>query len=307
MNKFLTKSDIQIALREKKNIIRISKNTRVTEEAEEYCKLCGVTITRCGFERKRYFLGNWKMNNTLAQSMEYFSFLEKSLKEDQGSYIGVALPYTHLFIGSFFQPRGTLRIGAQNFFPKENGAYTGEVSLSFLKELGVSFVLIGHSERRHVLGECQKFIDKKLAFGMKNYSGTIVYCIGETFEEKNAGRTYTVLRNQLDFLKKTELQCPEKLVIAYEPVWAIGTGLVSENEDIERVSVFIREQLNKNLTDCELGDKTSILYGGSVAAGNIASLCQVEGIDGFLIGGASLKPEVFSGMFEKYSDRLNKP
>ncbi len=303
MKKFLTKADIQIASREKKKSIIISKNTRVTEEANEFAELCGISIIKSEHKRKRFFLGNWKMNNSLSETVEYFKLLKKLITKNGDDYIGLALPCTHLFLGSFFQEESTAWIGAQNFYPAEKGAYTGETSLSFLDELAVSFVLIGHSERRHVLGECQKILDKKIKYALENYKGKIVYCIGETFEEKNSGTTLTVLRNQLEYLKKCTINEPEKLVIAYEPVWAIGTGLVSENEDIERISVFIRELLNKNINDSDLGDKLPILYGGSVNSKNVKSLGTVQGIDGFLIGGASLKAKIFSGMYEKYCER----
>ncbi|MCK5686207.1 triose-phosphate isomerase [bacterium] len=303
MKKFLTKSDIQIASREQKKSLNISKNTRVTEEAQEFARLCGISIIRTEHRRRRFFLGNWKMNNSLVETNEYFKLLGKLITGNDDDYIGLALPSTHLFMGTYFQEGSAVKIGAQNFYPAEKGAYTGETSISFLNELAVKFVLIGHSERRHVLGEDQSFLDKKIEYALKNYNGKIIYCIGETFEEKNSGRTLTVLRNQLEYLKKYTIIEPEKLVIAYEPVWAIGTGLVSENEDIERISVFIRELLNKNINDSDLGDKIPILYGGSVNTKNVKSLSTVDGIDGFLIGGASLKAEVFSGIYEKYCER----
>jgi len=184
-------------------------------------------------------------------------------------------------------------LGAQNMHYEDKGAYTGEVSPIFLKEVGVSYVIIGHSERRHIFGEKDEFINKKVKAALK-YGLNPILCVGETLEEREKGITYDIIKTQIDRgLLGLKNENMAKLVIAYEPVWAIGTGKTATKEDANEVISYIRRLLYEKF-DKKVGDNTRILYGGSVKPSNIKGFMDMEEIDGALVGGASLNAEDFS-------------
>lgn len=184
-------------------------------------------------------------------------------------------------------------LGAQNMHYEDKGAYTGEVSPVFLKELGVSYVILGHSERRHIFGENNELIKNKVKAALKHGLSPIL-CVGETLEERENNITYEIIKTQIyEGLSGLENENLAKLVIAYEPVWAIGTGKTATKEDANEVIGYIRKLLSEKLGD-EVASNTRILYGGSVKPDNIKELMKMEEIDGALVGGASLKAEDFS-------------
>ncbi len=215
---------------------------------------------------------NFKMHKTRNETINYLQELEKI--EFGNVKVAVFPPFTALIENEL--------IGAQNAYPAINGAYTGEIGLEQLNEFNIKRVLIGHSERRHVLNESQEFIAKKFEF-YKNEGFEIFYCIGEPLEIRKKGLSAVVeyLKNQLVGI---DLEY-EKLIIAYEPVWAIGTGVSATNEEIKETHAEIRKLTNR-----------PILYGGSVKLHNIKEILEIENVDGVLVGSASLDVEVFKQM-----------
>ncbi|KAL5155420.1 Triosephosphate isomerase, chloroplastic [Glycine soja] len=184
-----------------------------------------------------------------------------------------------------------IEISAQNSWVGKGGAFTGEISAEQLKDLGCKWVVLGHSERRHIIGENDEFIGKKAAYALSQGLGVIA-CIGELLEEREAGKTFDVCFQQLKAYADA-VPSWDNIVIAYEPVWAIGTGKVATPQQAQEVHVAVRDWLKKNVPD-EVASKTRIIYGGSVNGGNSAELAKQEDIDGFLVGGASLKGPEFA-------------
>ncbi len=189
--------------------------------------------------------------------------------------------------------KGTnIRIGAQNMSDSESGAHTGEISVLMLKDLGLDAVILGHSERRMIYGEKDAFINRKVKLALA-HDLEVILCVGETLEEREAGKVEEVVKTQLvgglEGLSKEDMK---QVVIAYEPVWAIGTGKTATPEDADNVHAYIRAEIEK-LFDKEAADDVIIQYGGSVKPGNVKELMAKENIDGALVGGASLKSELF--------------
>jgi triosephosphate isomerase len=290
MRKFITKSDLQLLLREGKTQIEIPPQVKITQEAEEFAKFAGIKFIIQKISRKKYLLGNWKMAPSISEA---FSWLKNwDFSESSLDFVGVAPPFTHLFLFFPYLKNRKFLLGAQNFYPATRGAFTGEISTDFLRDLGVSFLLVGHSERRHILKEAPNFIEEKLKWAYDKFHGKIVYCIGETYQEKKNSQTFSVLKNQLKPLSEFP-QISERIIIAYEPVWSIGTGLVGDNYEIDRLLSFLRTEINALSQEVGAGDKISLLYGGSVKSSNIERLSQLKEVDGFLVGGASLKAQDF--------------
>jgi len=197
-------------------------------------------------------------------------------------------PFTGLFEINVTPPFYT---AAQNCHWETSGAYTGEISLSMIKECGAKYVIVGHSERRQLFGESDEWVNKKMQ-SIINIGLKPILCIGETIEDREAGKTNQILTNQLEKgLNNIELS--EECIIAYEPVWAIGTGLTATNDQVETAHEVIRNFIRKNFKN---SNHIHILYGGSVNSGNAKSLIQTKGVDGFLIGGASLDAESFASI-----------
>jgi len=243
---------------------------------------------------KRYLIaGNWKMNKTIGEAIELAQKLVESLKDVNDRDILICPPFTALY--SVYQViKGTnIKLGAQDVFYENSGAFTGEISPIMLKDVGCEYVIIGHSERRHIIGETDELINKKIKAAINNGLKTIL-CVGELLEEREAGKTLEVVKTQiekgLNGVSKEEMK---NVVIAYEPVWAIGTGKTAKPEDAQEVHAYIRELLSK-LYSKEIADETIIQYGGSVKASNIDSLMAMPDIDGALVGGASLVAEEFT-------------
>lgn len=257
-------------------------------------------------ERMPIVGGNWKMNMDLASGVE----LAEDIAAGCGDLIdrcevAVFPPFPYLQAVGNALGHHSLLLGAQNLYHQPNGAFTGEISTEMLLDLNVPIVLTGHSERRHVIGEDDELINAKtraaLAAGLR-----VILCIGETREQREADRTEQVNIDQLTAgLAGVEAQQMRRLVIAYEPVWAIGTGLTATPDDAEAVHHVIRLTLGK-LYDRSIAEETRIQYGGSVKPQNAADLIAKEDIDGFLVGGASLKAGDFLAIIRAVAESASR-
>ena len=241
--------------------------------------------------RKPIIAGNWKMNNTQASAVELINDLKPLVKDAGKTEIVVCVPFTMIEKVKKAVRGSKIKVGAQNIAWADKGAFTGEISADMLKEVGAEYVIIGHSERRQYFGETDKTVNMRTVQALKNDLKPIV-CIGETLDERNAGKTEIVLRAQIEgaFDGMTQ-EDMKKIVIAYEPVWAIGTGVTATSE--QATIKYIRKVLAKMFTR-PVANKVRIQYGGSMNAKNASELMAMSDIDGGLIGGASLKAEDFS-------------
>lgn len=236
------------------------------------------------------------MNCTVEEAEAFFKHFK--LQKKEGVEMLICPPFTDLPLTNFFLARTSVRWGAQNVYPEEKGAFTGEISPAMLKGLGCSYVICGHSERREILGESDEFIARKVK-AVKEHGMTPILCVGETADERKNDQTEeriaSEIRSALWGIDKKDVG---SLVIAYEPIWAIGSGAAATAEDAEAVCAFIRETV-KNIAGKKAASDIRILYGGSVKSENIADFLKEKDIDGALIGGASLKPEDFLSIYEK--------
>ncbi len=243
--------------------------------------------------RKPMIAGNWKMNKTHAEAVALASSLKDSLADLKNIDLVVAPVFTALTSVASIVADSNIQMAAQNCYPADNGAYTGEISPPQLTDIGCSYCLVGHSERRQLFAETDPFINQKMKALLA--TGVLpILCIGETLEERESGKMFDILKKQIVVaLENIEPQQAFEVVIAYEPVWAIGTGKTATSAQAEEVHLFIRDIL------CTLYGKTvsqqiRILYGGSVKPDNVDELMAQPNIDGALVGGASLKVEDFS-------------
>jgi len=242
--------------------------------------------------RSYFIAGNWKMHKTVAESVALAADLKAKLAGCKEKVM-IAPAFTALSEVAKVLAGSNILLGAQNMGPEEQGAHTGEVSVLMLKDIGVQVVILGHSERRHSYLESDALINKKvnlaLAHGLE-----VILCVGETLEERESGKLETVLSTQLrEGLKGVAAESLDKVTIAYEPVWAIGTGKTATPEDADSVHAYCRKVLASLYGEAKA--KTMIIqYGGSVKADNAASLMAKPNIDGALVGGASLKVESFA-------------
>lgn len=240
--------------------------------------------------------GNWKMNNNVEESIALAKTL-CAVKVPSGREVMIAPSYIALSEVSKVVKGTSVKLGAQNFYCEDKGAFTGEISASMLKSVGVEYIILGHSERRAIFGETDDLINKKvkkaIAEGFK-----AVLCVGETLQEREAGKANEVTGSQtekgLAGVAESDL---EKVVIAYEPVWAIGTGKTASPEDADDMHKYIRN-LIKSQYSAAAAEKIVILYGGSVNDANVDSLMAKENIDGGLVGGASLKADSFTRIIQ---------
>ena len=240
--------------------------------------------------------GNWKMNKTVKETKEYLEKFKPLVNNIENVEILITPPFTSLYVASELLKDSNIKLGAQNMFYEKRGAFTGEISPIMLKELNVKYVMVGHSERRHIFGEKDELINKKVISAIENELRPIL-CVGETLEEKEQGKTFAVIERQIrNGLAGIEREA-NYIDIAYEPVWAIGTGVSATPEEANNVHKFIKELLNE--ISSNNSDKTRVLYGGSVKGKNAKSLIEKEFIDGFLIGTASLEPESFFEVIQK--------
>ena len=242
--------------------------------------------------RRPVIAGNWKLHKTIAETRELALALKADLAELSDIDIVIAPPFTAISAAAAALAGSGIAVAAQNCYPVASGAFTGEVSPPLLREAGCRYVLVGHSERRQIFGESDEFINTKvgavLAEGLQP-----ILCIGETLAEREAGQMYEVLTRQLkQGLSGIETAAMAQVIIAYEPVWAIGTGVTASNEQAAEAHAFIRGLL-QGLYDEETAKATRILYGGSVKPDNVDGLMAQEDIDGTLVGGASLKAADF--------------
>jgi len=238
-------------------------------------------------ERRFYVGGNWKMNGTKSSIDQIISSLS-SAKLSEATEIVVAPPTCYLDYVRQKMKKEQFGVAAQNCYKVASGAFTAEISPSMIKDLGCEWVLLGHSERRHVFGESDALIGEKVAHALSQ-GLKLIPCIGEKLEEREAGKTEEVCFKQLEAIK-ANVSDWSRVVIAYEPVWAIGTGKTASPEQAQEIHQKIREWLAKNVS-ADVAAKTRILYGGSVTSGNCKELAKKPDVDGFLVGGASLKPE----------------
>ncbi|BAL80945.1 triose-phosphate isomerase [Caldisericum exile] len=243
---------------------------------------------------KKYFLfGNWKMHKTIKETLEYADCLKGYVEYNEKFEIGVFPPFTALESFAKTVRSMPITVGAQNMHYEEKGAFTGEISPLMLKEIGVKYVLIGHSERRHIFKEDNGLINKKVLSAI-NHELVPVLCIGETLEERKSNKTESVIKEQIE--QGLNGVNSNNFIIAYEPVWAIGTGVNATPEQAREVHKFIRELLFHKFG--ESSNDISILYGGSIKVDNFGSLAEVENIDGGLVGGASLDCSTFIELYE---------
>ncbi len=243
--------------------------------------------------KKPIIAGNWKMNNTKAEAEELITALKPLVKDVTRTDVVVCVPFTCIEKVKKLVKGSKIKVGAQNVAWADKGAFTGEISAAMLKEVGAEYVIIGHSERRQYFGETDKSVNMRLVQALKNELKPIV-CVGETLDERNGGKTETVLRAQLEGgLEGISAEDMKNVVIAYEPVWAIGTGVTATAEQANTTIKFIRKTLAKMFTR-PVANKVRIQYGGSMNAKNASELMAMSDIDGGLIGGASLKAEDFS-------------
>ena len=247
---------------------------------------------------KKLIAANWKMYKTRAEAETVARELVNSVRLPDDAEVAVFPPFTGLgAVASAFAGRPGFALGGQDVYPALEGAFTGEISPAMLQDAGCSLVLCGHSERRHILGESDEFVGRKAAFALEQ-GLAVVLCVGETLPQREAGELASVLRRQL----QTGLSAvpsglsSNKIVIAYEPVWAIGTGKVAGSDEIEQAHALVRKCLEEILP-AAAGD-IRILYGGSVKENNAGEITGLKNVNGLLVGGASLQADTFRRIIE---------
>lgn len=229
---------------------------------------------------KSLIVANWKMNIGIKESISYINKFKTLIKNDKNDIV-ICPPFTLLNTVKEQLKNTHIKLGAQNMYFEEEGAFTGEISASMLKDVGCEYVILGHSERRQIFGETDELINKKIKAALKHNLKPIL-CIGETLKQRGNNETMNIIKNQISCCLKN---IKDDIVIAYEPIWAIGTGKNATPEQAEEVHKFIRNLLSKN---------TKIIYGGSMKPENAQELLSMPNINGGLVGGASLDPKSFS-------------
>jgi triosephosphate isomerase len=249
--------------------------------------------------RKKIVAGNWKMNMNLQEGLEFIKSIDKYFKEKPSRNAGVIIcvPFIHLAGAAEILKKGPVALGAQNCASEPSGAYTGEVSPSMIRSTGASYVILGHSERRIYFHEDDALLSRKTALAVS--SGlNVIFCCGEVKEEREKGNYFDVVKRQLQnglfTLPPADMA---KTVIAYEPVWAIGTGLTASPEQAQEMHQYIRKLVRDKYGD-EIAARVSVLYGGSCKPSNASDIFSKPDVDGGLIGGASLKKEDFTAIAE---------
>lgn len=242
--------------------------------------------------RKTFIAGNWKMNKTQSQTKELLEEFKKIEYDSDKSDVALCFPFTSLAVARDLLKDSNISVGAQNVFYEKSGAYTGEVSTEMLEDIGVEYVIIGHSERREILGESDEMINKKLLSILESSLKPIL-CVGETLEERESNEYKEKIHKQIFAdLEGVSKERIKDITIAYEPIWAIGTGRSASAEDAEEMCLYIREIIEEMYDEVE-AQEVRIQYGGSVKPSTIKELMEKENIDGVLVGGASLKAEDF--------------
>ena len=242
--------------------------------------------------RKKVIAGNWKMNKLPNETISFFEEFAPLVENTKNEVI-ICATFTNLFYAILSAQNTNIKIGAQNMHWEENGAYTGEVSPQMLKSIGVEYVIIGHSERRQYFAETDETVNKKVK-SAHNVGLKPIVCVGETLSDREAGNAKEVVTTQIKLgLKDLTKDQIVSTIIAYEPIWAIGTGKTATKEDANETIKWIREQI-ESMYGKENAEKVIIQYGGSVKSENAQELFKMSDIDGGLIGGASLKPNEFA-------------
>ncbi|MBD5258930.1 MAG: triose-phosphate isomerase [Barnesiella sp.] len=250
--------------------------------------------------RKNIVAGNWKMNTTLAEGVGLAKDVNEALKGfTPNCDVIIAVPFTHLASVNAVIDSAKLGLGAENCADHKSGAYTGEVSAAMVASTGATYVILGHSERRQYYGETSEILKEKVALALDN-NLTPIFCIGEVLEERENGTYLDVVKKQIeDALFEMSAEDFSKLILAYEPVWAIGTGKTATDDQAEEMHAFIRKVIADKYGN-EVAENTSILYGGSCKPSNAPQLFAKPNVDGGLIGGASLDAESFMGIVKAF-------
>lgn len=249
--------------------------------------------------RKNIVAGNWKMNNNLSESKKLVKGIKKAIKKKNLEHARVIVSPTFVNLGAIVKKakKSAIEVAAQNMHQADSGAFTGEISANMLKDIGVKTVILGHSERREYFGETDKLLAEKVDQALKN-NLEIIFCFGEKLEERKNDEHFKVVESQLkNALFHLDAKNWKKIILAYEPVWAIGTGETASPEQAQEMHAFIRDLIAKKY-DAEIADNVSILYGGSVKPTNAVEIFSKHDVDGGLIGGASLKAEDFVALIE---------
>jgi triosephosphate isomerase len=251
--------------------------------------------------KRTIIAGNWKMHKTLKDGQELVVALRRELFKIEDVDIVVCPPYTLLAYLADALETSNIAVGGQDIYWQDEGAFTGEVSPVMLKDAGCQYVIIGHSERRQFFGETNETVNKKIKASLK-HSLTPIICVGENLEERESNNTFKVIQEHIkEGLVDINADDILKTVIAYEPVWAIGTGLNATGEQAQQAHKFIRDLL-KNMYKEEIASQIRIQYGGSVRPDNIVELISKPDVDGALVGGASLKADSFAQIVIKASE-----
>ena len=243
--------------------------------------------------RKKVIAGNWKMNNDLTESQNLITKLTGGLSNQKlNCDVIICPPYTSLSEASTLIKNTPVKLGAQNMFFEDNGAYTGEISAQMLKSVGCEYVIIGHSERRTIFKETNEMINKKIRKALE-HSLKVIFCVGETLEEREKSTTMQVIRAQVENgLRDISEESMAEIIIAYEPVWAIGTGRNATPQQAQEVHKFIRDYIGNKFSS-QIAENLTIQYGGSVKPDNASELLSQQDVDGALVGGACLKADSF--------------
>lgn len=251
--------------------------------------------------RKNIVAGNWKMNTTLEEGVELANEINAQLKDlEHNCNVIICVPFTHLTsVNAMLEPE-LIGLGAENCSEHSKGAYTGEVSAAMIKSTGAQYVILGHSERRQYFGETNEQLIAKTRLALEN--GLIpIFCVGEVLEDRENGNFNAVVQGQVEALFSLSPEEFSKIIIAYEPVWAIGTGKTATAEQAEDMHAFIRKVISEKY-GAEIADDTSILYGGSCKPENAKELFSNPDVDGGLIGGAALKADSFIGIVKAFNE-----
>ncbi len=242
--------------------------------------------------RKPIIAANWKMYKTISEGKDFITNFLPKVKDVYDKEIVIAMPYTLLFVAGEMLKGTNVKLSAENMYVEEKGAFTGEISPLMLKDVGCSYVILGHSERRKYFKETDDFVNQKMLVALK-YGIIPIVCIGETLEEREQGKTLEVIGKQIKgSLSKLSTLDAEKIVIAYEPVWAIGTGKNATPQQAQEVHEFIRKKYAEIYGSIP-SEKVRILYGGSIKPENFKEIMAQKDVDGGLVGGASLEVESF--------------
>lgn len=250
--------------------------------------------------RKKIVAGNWKMNETLQEGIALAKEINEALTADKPNCdVVICTPFIHLASVAPVLNQSVVALGAENCADKEKGAYTGEVSAAMVKSTGAQYVILGHSERRQYYGETAEILKEKVKMALAN-GLKIIFCCGETLEERETNKQNEVVKAELDgSVFNLTAEEWKNIVLAYEPIWAIGTGKTATSEQAEEMLAYIRSIVAEKYGD-EVAEETTILYGGSCNPGNAAELFAKPNIDGGLIGGASLKCADFKGIIDAW-------